>query len=220
MTTQARSDPRLHKSGNDPRLGLVLSAEGGRLCEVLRDAGVRPRVVASSARELATTVSVMDVVLLDATRAVAPLPEVIRSAIDVLGDMPLIVIVSTLNHAETLRALRAGAAGIVVLAELRATLAASLNAVRSGMVCIPRCVRRAVESERLSLREKQVLGMVVRGATNADIAAKLFLAESTVKSHLASAYAKLGVRTRKEAAAMILDPTEGLGPGILSIAAA
>jgi DNA-binding NarL/FixJ family response regulator len=41
-----------------------------------------------------------------------------------------------------------------------------------------------------------------------------------VKSHLSSAYNKLGVRTRKDAATMILDPAEGLGPGILAISAA
>ena len=58
------------------------------------------------------------------------------------------------------------------------------------------------------------------GFTNAEIAAKMFLAESTVKSHLSSAYTKLGVRSRKDAAMMILDPVAGLGPGILTINAA
>jgi hypothetical protein len=68
------------------------------------------------------------------------------------------------------------------------------------------------------MREKQILGMVVMGFTNADIAAELYLAESTVKSHLSSAYPKLGVRSRRQATALILDPTQGLGPGIFAIA--
>ena len=68
-----------------------------------------------------------------------------------------------------------------------------------------------------SPREKQVLGMVVLGFTNGEIAGKLFIAESTVKSHLNSSFAKLGVRSRAEAAARILSAENGLGLGILGI---
>jgi hypothetical protein len=59
--------------------------------------------------------------------------------------------------------------------------------------------------------------MVVRGFTNAEIARKLFVAESTVKSHLSSAFVKLGVRSRNEATAVILDQSSGLGTGVLAI---
>jgi DNA-binding NarL/FixJ family response regulator len=69
----------------------------------------------------------------------------------------------------------------------------------------------------LSSREKQVLGLVVMGYMNSQIAAQLFLAESTVKSHLSSAFDKLGVRSRHEAVARILDPQGGLGVGILTV---
>ena len=53
--------------------------------------------------------------------------------------------------------------------------------------------------------------------TNSEIGARLFRAESTVKSHLSSAFAKLRVRSRSEAAAMIVDPQGSLGTGILAI---
>ena len=56
------------------------------------------------------------------------------------------------------------------------------------------------------------------GCTNAQIADELFLAESTVKSHLSSAFSKLGVSSRNEAATMILDPDRGRGLGIAKIA--
>ncbi len=54
------------------------------------------------------------------------------------------------------------------------------------------------------------------GMTNAAIAGQLYLAESTVKSHLSSAFAKLGVASRSEAATVILDPRSA-GLGILTI---
>ena len=56
------------------------------------------------------------------------------------------------------------------------------------------------------------------GLSNGDIAAKLDIAEATVKSHLTTCFRKLGVRTRGAAVARILDPHEGLGVGILSLA--
>ena len=67
------------------------------------------------------------------------------------------------------------------------------------------------------MREKQVLRLVVSGLRNGEIAAKLFLAESTVKSHLSSAFSKLGVRSRSEAVAVILDVESQAGRWILSL---
>ncbi len=55
------------------------------------------------------------------------------------------------------------------------------------------------------------------GYMNGQIAQQLFLAESTVKSHLSSAFRKLGVRSRNEAVNLILDPERGLGMGILAL---
>ena len=55
-----------------------------------------------------------------------------------------------------------------------------------------------------------MLALLVAGLTNRQIAARLYLAESTVKTHVTSAFSKLGVRSRKDAAAILLDPAEGL----------
>ncbi len=55
------------------------------------------------------------------------------------------------------------------------------------------------------------------GYMNSQIAERLFLAESTVKSHLSSAFGKLGVRSRNEAVDLILNPERGLGMGILGL---
>ena len=56
------------------------------------------------------------------------------------------------------------------------------------------------------------------GLSNSQIAAKLFLAESTIKSHLSSAFGKLDVSSMR-AVSLILDPEQGQGLGILTIPA-
>jgi DNA-binding NarL/FixJ family response regulator len=108
------------------------------------------------------------------------------------------------------QALNAGADALVPEPEIERSLAAVVHAVLAGFVCTPRWARRLVAKPTFSHREKQVLELLVAGLTNRQIAGRLYLAESTVKSHLASAFAKLGVRSRKDAAALLLDPAEGL----------
>ena len=112
------------------------------------------------------------------------------------------------------RALELGVGGIVLEDEAREALAAVVAVVCAGQVSVPSRQREAVRARALTTREKQILVLVVRGLTNAQIAAELYLAESTVKSHLSSAFSKLGVSSRSEAAAVILDPERGRGLGI------
>jgi DNA-binding NarL/FixJ family response regulator len=115
------------------------------------------------------------------------------------------------------RALRAGADGIVLDGDLARALAPTALAVAEGQLSVPRSLRRQIAPRALSYREKQILGLVVLGYTNRQIADKLYVAESTVKTHLSSAFGKLDTRSRAEAAALIVDPEEGFGLGILSI---
>jgi DNA-binding NarL/FixJ family response regulator len=117
-------------------------------------------------------------------------------------------------------ALDEGADGLVMEREAEALLALAVRAVCAGSLVLPADLREHVSRPALSAREKQVLGMVVMGFTNGEIAAKLHVAESTVKSHLSSAFAKLDVRSRNEATALILDPERGLGTGVLAISGA
>jgi DNA-binding NarL/FixJ family response regulator len=85
---------------------------------------------------------------------------------------------------------------------------------------VPRTLSRQVLKPVFSHREREILGLVAEGATNREIADHLFLAESTVKSHLSTAFTKLGVRTRAEAAALVLDPGEQPIHGIWHLAPA
>ncbi|MEV6034265.1 response regulator transcription factor [Nonomuraea sp. NPDC052116] len=96
---------------------------------------------------------------------------------------------------ELLRAVRAAARGEAVLAPSVAALLMSR-------------VRRPAPGP-LSPREVEVLHLVAAGATNREAAAKLFLTEATVKSHMLNIYAKLGVNDRAAAV------TEAFNRGLL-----
>lgn len=108
------------------------------------------------------------------------------------------------------QALNAGADAFVPRAAAEQALAPAVHAALAGLVCAPREARRLIAKPTFSHREKEVLSLVVAGLTNREIAGRLFLAESTVKSHLMAAFTKLGVRSRKDATAVLLDPAEGL----------
>lgn len=96
---------------------------------------------------------------------------------------------------ELLRAVRAAARGEAVLAP---TVAARLMGRVRGSTAGP-----------LSQRELEVLQLVAAGATNREAAAKLFITEATIKSHMMNIYAKLGVSDRASAV------TEGFNRGLL-----
>jgi DNA-binding NarL/FixJ family response regulator len=129
----------------------------------------------------------------------------------------IVVICPAIERWEVRAVLGAGAAGVVLEEEMAGALGPCLQAVRVGQVCVPRRHGRQVAPPALSTREKQILGLVVMGDMNSQIAEQLFLAESTVKSHLSSAFGKLGVRSRNEAVNLIMDSERGFGMGILAL---
>lgn len=108
-------------------------------------------------------------------------------------------------------ALEAGAAGFVLERQLESALPAAIHAVRSGLIVAPRKSGGPAVRVPLTHRERETLALLVMGLTNRQIAARLFLAESTVKTHLTSIFGKLGVGSRSEAVARALDPDERLG---------
>lgn len=131
--------------------------------------------------------------------------------------VPVVMVCASLRPGELRLALAAGVSGVVLESELDPALGACLQAASSGQVCVPKQQSRQVEPAPLSPREKQILGLVVMGYMNSEIASRLFVAESTVKSHLSSVFGKLGVRSRNEAVDLILDSERGLGMGILGL---
>jgi DNA-binding NarL/FixJ family response regulator len=116
---------------------------------------------------------------------------------------------------ELRRLMRAGADAVVFDEQAEACLVLTVRAVHAGQIVVPRSLRQHVVRAPLSHREKQILRLVVRGFTNRQIADELYLAESTVKTHLSSAFTKLDAHSRAEVTELILDPDEGRGLGIL-----
>jgi len=130
---------------------------------------------------------------------------------------PVVVVCDGADLSGIRALIAAGVSGLVRRDELDIALVPSLRAVAAGQLCLPG--RHALRFARpvLSLREKQVVGLLALGLSNREIAARLFVAESTVKSHLSSAFAKLGVRSRHQAVELIVNPESGMGLGILAL---
>jgi DNA-binding NarL/FixJ family response regulator len=143
----------------------------------------------------------------------------VRDAVEGDPDRPVLAIVaSALSNPSLRRVLVAGASGIVFETDIERALVPSVSGMLAGQLVVPARLARQIAPRPLSYREKQVLSLVVLGLTNREIASKLFLAESTVKTHLSSSFRKLDARSRADAVERILDPEQGFGTGILELA--
>ena len=146
-------------------------------------------------------------------------------------DEPLdVLVLTTFGEDEVLwGVIEAGAAGFVLKDSTAEDLIAAVRAVAGGAAWFdpavaPRLLERyrrvvapaARDAARLDLltdREHDVLRLMARGATNAEIGATLFVAEATVKTHVGSIFGKLGVRDR--AAAIVFAYDHGVvTPGV------
>jgi DNA-binding NarL/FixJ family response regulator len=139
------------------------------------------------------------------------------------GEAPLqVLVLTTFGEDDVLwGAIEAGAAGFVLKDSSAEDLIAAARAVAGGGAWFdpgvaPRLLehyrRRVVPAARdaarldeLTEREHEVLRLIARGATNAEIAGTLYVAEATVKTHVGSIFAKLGVRDRAAAIVFAYD---------------
>ncbi|MEA2253606.1 MAG: hypothetical protein QOI62_2940 [Solirubrobacteraceae bacterium] len=133
-----------------------------------------------------------------------------------LPDAHVVLVVREGALSDLRHVLDAGVDGVVLEPALGRTLALVVRSVCAGHVSVPRGMRHGVDLPALSFRERQILGLVVAGLTNDEIAGRLYLAETTVKGHLTSAFRRLGVRSRREAVALILSADESLRRSVLT----
>lgn len=134
-------------------------------------------------------------------------------AITALPDPPKVVVLTTFDLDEAAySALRAGASGFLLKSTRAEELVAAIRTVHRGdaviaptttrrmldhiVPALPGPVRVPPELDRLTDREREVLLEVAAGAANSEIAARLFLSEATVKTHMGRLLSKLGLRDR------------------------
>lgn len=153
---------------------------------------------------------VPDVVLLDLRLPKLSGIEVMREVRATLPQVRFLVLTTYDTDSYIGPALAGGAQGYLLKDATPDELAQAVRAlVRGGAALEPgvaaRLLERMAEGEdELSAREKEVLALLVEGASNKAIAARLHLSENTVKTHLSHIFSKLDVQSRAEAVAVAL----------------
>ncbi len=187
-------------------LAAVLDAEPD--IEVVGEAGDGARAVAL-AEALTPDVVVMDVRMpvmdgIDATRRIVTSPAA-----------PRVLVVTTFDDDELVaQAIAAGASGFLLKDAGRAQIADGVRVVAAGDALLAPSVTRRLLARfadglrppvapptvaSLTTREAEVLTLLGRGLTNAEIAAVLVVGEATVKTHVSRVLSKLGLRDRAQA---------------------
>jgi DNA-binding NarL/FixJ family response regulator len=172
--------------------------------EVVGEAGDGPEALVVALR------TSPDVVLLDLRMPKMSGSEVIRRLREQSPGVRVLVLTTFDDDADVLPAIEQGATGYLLKDTPRAELRRAVLAAARGETVLSPAVagvltQRAPEQRVLSPRELEVLGLIARGATNREVAGRLFITEATVKTHLLHLFAKLEVKDRAAAVAAAYD---------------
>jgi DNA-binding NarL/FixJ family response regulator len=185
------------------QLGGTAEFAGAAEFEVAGEAGNGAEAV-TQAQSLRPDVILMDLRMpgVDGVTAIRRIAE--------LGLESRVLVLTTYDtDSDVVPAIQAGATGYLLKDAPRSELLRAVRAAARGEAVLSPSVAtrllgqvRAPAREPLSSRELDVLALVARGTSNRDTAARLFISEATVKTHLLHLYVKLGVNDRAAAVAV------------------
>jgi DNA-binding NarL/FixJ family response regulator len=166
----------------------------------------------SLVKELAAQGNPADVVVMDIRMPIMDGVEATKQ-LCALADPPRVIVLTTFDTDEdAFASLQAGASGFLIKNAPPEDLLAAIRTVASGdAVVAPRVTRRLLEHfagrfvtgarhdrrlDQLTEREREVVALIAQGLSNLEIAARLVVAEATVKTHVGRILTKLDLRDR------------------------
>lgn len=144
------------------------------------------------------------------------LDRILRNAQRRMPGAIVVVVIPGGDSADLGLTLTSGADALVREEDLDAVLGPAVRAAAGGQASAPASLLRLMQPPALSHRERQILGLALAGLSNAQIAERLYLAPSTVKTHISAAYRRLGVHSRREATRLVFATDDALRRTVLA----
>jgi DNA-binding NarL/FixJ family response regulator len=192
------------------RIGVRNMLQSDRAFEVVGECGDGDEAITQTLELLP------DILLLDLYMPRLPGLEAMRAIMSGSPTVKIVLLTSTISTQQIIEALQIGARGIVLKDALADHLTSAIRAVVSGdywiggkrvvnlVGALHELMQKAAVPDRktfgLTPREMEVVGCIVEGCSNRDIAKQFSLSEETVKRHLSNIFDKTGVSTRLELA--------------------
>lgn len=150
----------------------------------------------------------LDLIVLDLSMPDLESFDGLRQVTERAGEVPVVVFSGSEDRGDIREAIHCGARGFIPKSSANPVLIAALKLVLSGGTYIPpdllddtpqAAKPRAGDSNLLTRRQLEVIGLIARGMTNKEIGRELGLSPGTVRSHLAAIFDALNVSNRTEA---------------------